>query len=942
MRPGNPLHRLKSAQDLLGRHFLSAEQRVDRGIESLQGLRLQRRGPQVAHRRREARRTDEAAAGRKPMQFRADRHLIASHRGGVYATALARQFLQEQVAECGHMAGIATQRAKCGRIVPSRAWLFDPRGSRQVGAQRSVQCADAERLAQHVAEAGGQQSLANRVLGRCGMGQRGYVRVFAGRFQQGFTGTVGQVGIDQPQVEPHRIDRAARLREAAGDMYLGGQGAGRIAQEGGADRVVLDQQQARPGVLVIRIHHAGTLPLYAAGMVRAILTACFLLAMLAARPVHARSAQVRIAKVGTPVATLEQVRVRLDWPEGATTGELQVWAGRVDAADLGYRYRDLHWHCPLRRAANAGWECAGDIRSGRSAPMRLAVTFDEATTQASLTQGGARFALDRNAATPDLTSLDLTRVPIAWAQALLAQAWPEAKFKGGVFDAALAIEAPANRPLRISGPLKLRGVGLETVDATIAGENLGGDLRIDYRATPAMSLLTLDGALRGGEFLAGNTYVALPATLVGLRIDATKQAGAGWTLPRVEWRDGDALQASGRIGLTADGGIDSLAIEIGSRDMSPLRQRYLSGWMGLFGLGDVDLHGAMDLRVEARGGALSRIDARLHGVDLRDPARRFVFDGLDGDLRYSASSPVSSELRWRGGQLYGLAFGEARLPMASADGVLRFLEAVRVPLMGGAMTLREVVIRPPRDASGMDIRFGLGLDDIDFGQVSQALGLPAFQGRLSGDIPDAHYADERIDFNGGLSMQLFDGQVAFSALSLERPFGSAPSLSADIAIDSLDLLRLTEVLGFGSITGRLDGRIDGLRLVDWTPVAFDARFITDETPGVKQRISQRAVQNISSVGDASFVTSLQGQLIGLFDDFGYRRIGIGCRLANEVCAMSGLSHSDGSQANNAFTIVQGAGLPRLDVVGFNRNVDWPTLVERLVAVGKGEVAPVIE
>ena len=52
------------------------------------------------------------------------------------------------------------------------------------------------------------------------MGQRGYVRVFAGRFQQGFTGTVGQVGIDQPQVEPHRIDRAARLRETAGDMYL--------------------------------------------------------------------------------------------------------------------------------------------------------------------------------------------------------------------------------------------------------------------------------------------------------------------------------------------------------------------------------------------------------------------------------------------------------------------------------------------------------------------------------------------------------------------------------------------------------------------------------------------------------------------------------------------------------------------------------------------------
>ena len=213
----------------------------------------------------------------------------------------------------------------------------------------------------------------------------------------------------------------------------------------------------------------------------------------------------------------------------------------------------------------------------------------------------------------------------------------------------------------------------------------------------------------------------------------------------------------------------------------------------------------------------------------------------------------------------------------------------------------------------------------------------ARNGESRGVAPSELYANERIDFDGGLSMQLFDGQVAFSSLALERPFGSAPSLSADIALDDLDQLPLTEVLGFGSISGRLDGRIRGLRLVDWTPVAFDARFITDEKPGVKQRISQRAVQNISSVGDASFVTSLQGQLIGLFDDFGYRRIGIGCRLANEVCSMSGL-HS----ANNAFTIVEGAGIPRLSVVGFNRQVDWPTLVERLTAVGSGEVKPVFE
>ena len=662
-----------------------------------------------------------------------------------------------------------------------------------------------------------------------------------------------------------------------------------------------------------------------------------LLAALAALPASARGLQAKIAKVTTPVATLEQVRVRVDWAAGADSGELQLWAGRIEAPDLGYRYRDLHWRCPLRREGKDGWRCEGELRSGRAAPLQLALRFDAATTQASLAQGRARIALDRDAGSPDLTGIDLSRVPIQWAQALLAKAWPDANFKAGEFDARLAIEAPANRPLRIAGPLTLRGIGLETADAAIAGERLGGRFAIDYRTTPALSLLALDGELRGGEFLAGNTYVALPATPVGLRIDAMRHAGAGWELPRIEWRDGDALSVEGDARFASDASLQALEVDVHSGDMSPLRQRYLSGWLGLFGLGEVDLHGAMDMHLQLRDGQLQVADARLHGVNLRDPGERFVFDGLQGDVRYSAGAPVQSELRWASGKLYGLEFDAARLPFASADGLLRFREDATVPIMGGTMTFRGLTIRPPQGEAGADIRFALVLDDIDFGRVSTALGLPAFQGRLSGTIPNARYANERIDFDGGLSMQLFDGRVAFSSLALERPFGSAPSLSADIAFDDLDLLRLTEVLGFGSITGRLDGRIDGLRLVDWTPVAFDARFITDAKPGVKQRISQRAVQNISSVGDASFVTSLQGKLIGLFDDFGYRRIGIGCHLVNEVCSMSGL-HS----ASNAFTIVEGAGLPRLGVVGFNRQVDWPTLVERLVAVGSGEVKPVVE
>ena len=132
--------------------------------------------------------------------------------------------------------------------------------------------------------------------------------------------------------------------------------------------------------------------------------------------------------------------------------------------------------------------------------------------------------------------------------------------------------------------------------------------------------------------------------------------------------------------------------------------------------------------------------------------------------------------------------------------------------------------------------FGLDVEALDVARLAKAVGWPEFRGTLSGRIPRARYAGDRLEFDGGLSMEMFDGTVSVSSLSMERPFGTAPSLAADIDFDDIDLLALTEVLDFGSITGRLDGRIHALRLVDWTATAFDAELRTDRKRGVPQRI----------------------------------------------------------------------------------------------------------
>ncbi|MDQ3289368.1 MAG: hypothetical protein M3Q42_14170 [Pseudomonadota bacterium] len=644
-----------------------------------------------------------------------------------------------------------------------------------------------------------------------------------------------------------------------------------------------------------------------------------------------------IARVETGVAMMERVSVRLTWPASAPDGRLRLTAARLDAPELGYRFRDIDWRCDLQRDGQGGWRCGGVLRGGDGPALQLSVALGTASTDAVLASGPARIELHRTAASPDATAIDLTQVPLAWLQAMLSRAWGDASITGGTLGGRLVITAVDAQPLQIAGPLELTGAALDTADGSIAAE--GVDARFDLHASLGEAdAVVIDGRLQGGELLFGRTYLSLQQRAIALHVEALQQGeGAGWQFPSVSWVDPGILSVEGSAALTSDATLDALDLDLRSAYLAPLRDGYLSGWLGTAGMADLEMEGAVDAHVAMREGALTSATLRLHEVGFDDPRDRFGFSGLDGHLRFSSSSEVNSALAWDSGVLYGLPFGAAKVPLSSSDGVLRIRSPLDLSILGGSARLDQLAIRPPAGGERLDIRFGLELDQLDVERLSAALGWPEFTGELSGRIPEARYGNDRLEFDGGLTMQLFGGTVSASQLSMERPFGTAPTLSADIVLDDIGLEALTGAFDFGSISGVLDGHILGLRLVDWQPVAFDARLRTDRKRGVRQRISQRAVQDLSSVGDASFASGLQAQLLGIFDDFGYSRIGIGCRLLDEVCTMTGLG-----SAGRGFTIVRGSGLPRLSVVGFNRRVDWPMLIDRLTAVGSGDVSPVVE
>ncbi|MBW8808971.1 MAG: hypothetical protein JF591_09050, partial [Lysobacter sp.] len=201
-------------------------------------------------------------------------------------------------------------------------------------------------------------------------------------------------------------------------------------------------------------------------MLRTMLRLLMLLSLPAlwAAPTHAEAytLNARIQRVATAVVTLEQVKVRLSWPAQAEHGELELQAGHIQAPDLGYRFRDVVWRCPLQRDGRGGWRCDGELRGAGGKPLRLALDLGVASTDLRLSQGAAALALQRAAASPDLTRIDLTRVPLAWAQALVAQAWPAGRIKAGTLDGRLDIAAPQHKPLSITGPLRLQGGALDT------------------------------------------------------------------------------------------------------------------------------------------------------------------------------------------------------------------------------------------------------------------------------------------------------------------------------------------------------------------------------------------------------------------------------------------------------------------------------------------------
>ena len=350
-------------------------------------------------------------------------------------------------------------------------------------------------------------------------------------------------------------------------------------------------------------------------------------------------------------------------------------------------------------------------------------------------------------------------------------------------------------------------------------------------------------------------------------------------------------------------------------------------------LGDADTAGALRGEVSVRDNAPVSLHVLPESLVLHDKKDRLYISKMSGDVYWTPAGVDApySKLSWAEGGAFGLSGGAAEIEFVARGTNFAVMKPTRLPILDGVLAI-DTLSMGNLGASNMEVQFKGAVEPISMTRLATVFGWPAFQGTLSANIPGVTLKDELLTFQGNVESEVFGGRVVGSNIRLQDPLGNFPQFFADVRARDLDLSLVTQTFEVGSITGRLEVDVLNLELFDWSPISFDARLATPKGDKSRHKISARAVTSLSNVGGGGggVVQALQGGVLRFFDEYSYDKLGITCKLRNDVCEMSGVE-----PAGIGYYIVKGAGIPRIDIVGNAGRVRWSQLLASIATADFG-------
>lgn len=491
----------------------------------------------------------------------------------------------------------------------------------------------------------------------------------------------------------------------------------------------------------------------------------------------------------------------------------------------------------------------------------------------------------------------------------------------------------SSKGLRFAAGAVLDEVDLTNEASTIVTDKLAATARVEsWNEMPGGFVVSLQG--RKGQVLVGPVLLdfAMNPLQLSTHLVTRKDQVEVRTLS-LRQQDLLELSGTGQIELAETPRVSG-DFQIHRLTFPAAYTSYLQITLAATLLGDLRSSGGLHGRVAVRDNAITSLHVVPEALELHDNKNRLSLSNVNGALHWGpagAGDVPRSTLSWASGGAYGLSGGAAELQFHAQGTSFALTRPTKLPVLDGAIAIDTLAVGN-LGASNMEVSFKGAVEPISMPRLAQVFGWPQFQGTLAASIPGVTLKDDVLAFQGNVESQVFGGRIVGSNIRLQDPLGKWPQFFADVRARDLDLDLVTRTFDVGSITGRLEVDVLGLELFAWSPVKFDARLATPRGDKSRHRISAKAVTSLSNVGGGGggVVQALQGGVLRFFDEYSYEKLGITCRLRNDVCEMSGIE-----PAGIGYYIVKGAGLPRIDIVGNAGRVRWSQLLESIATTNFG-------
>lgn len=640
---------------------------------------------------------------------------------------------------------------------------------------------------------------------------------------------------------------------------------------------------------------------------------------------NAQGLQLRVDDVVASNFRLQGIVARISL---ATPASLDL---SIEQATLqGREWRRLAVHCPRARIERDLIACPkGVLVSGEKIPLSFEYRPGQRSLKLSLQPAAAEhWQADVQWRGGKLVA----KVQVVNGMVARLNDWLPAKipqFSQGALDIRATLESPTTGRKHFDVSATLRNVAFSDAAGSHAGEKLAGTLSMQGELDDIWRWRAkLDW--REGEVFWQPFYFA-----PGVR----SLSAQGTFSPQQTVVEQAELTWAGIGTVALNGTWDRPLSKIAQFDIAgkslalgELYQTFLKPIAPAGVLSDLMLSGRGDGKLRFQQGLMQELIFTIYQGGIQHEAKKFSLAGIDAELAWDRRRAHENRLSVASAKLGKLEIGAFRINAELAPDRVR-VAPLSIPILDGALSVDGVTAQ--RADKDWQWSLGAAVQPISMQLLSQALQLPTMRGTLSGIIPQVRYARQSLQVDGALLFRVFDGTVVVKDLRATDLFSPTPHVYGNIDMRNLDLDLLTQTFSFGSMQGRLDVTVKELEIFGWRPVRFDAK-VASSAGDYPRKISQRAVQNITALGGGGGVAALQRSFLRFFDQFGYQRIGLSCRLTYGVCEMSGVA-----DAPSGYVIVQGGGIPALTVIGYNRRVDWDELLARIQRITRGS-KPIVQ